>query len=122
MRYDAIGNVHKAAIRGCLEHVSKWVYVSQWMEGDIVVYAASFWIISETSSKRVKRRREKASHHVFIITSFAFFLVLEEEAKRQKEEKSLNETFISKMRKNVMRITQGKAAIQMKEIDEIHEK
>ena len=33
MRYDAIGNVHKAAIRGCLEHVSKWVYVSQWVEG-----------------------------------------------------------------------------------------
>ena len=58
---------------------------------------------------------------MFIITSFAF-LVLEEEAKRQKEEKSLNETFISKMRKNMMRITQGKAAIQMKEIDKIQEK
>ena len=42
MRYDAIGNVHKAAIRGCLEHVSKWVHVSQWVEGDIFVYAASF--------------------------------------------------------------------------------
>lgn len=73
MRYDAIGKVHKAAIRGCLEHVSQWVHVFQWVEGDIVVYAASFWIISETSFKRVKRRREKASHHVFIITSFAFF-------------------------------------------------
>lgn len=60
MRYDAIGKVHKAAIRGCLEHFSQWVHVSQWVEGDIVVYAASFWI-------------EKASHHVFIITSFAFF-------------------------------------------------
>ena len=42
MRYDAIGNVHKAAVRGCLEHVSQWVHVSQLVEGYIVVYAASF--------------------------------------------------------------------------------
>ena len=42
MRYDTIGKVHKAAIRGCLEHFSQWVHVSQWVEGDIVVYAASF--------------------------------------------------------------------------------
>ena len=61
-------------------------------------------------------------HITCLLLPLLLFLVLEEEAKRQKEEKSLNETFISKMRKNMMRITQGKAAIQMKEIDKIQEK